>query len=445
MRRIKNPFLVGRPVPPERFIGRSDQLDTVLGRLDNSDSSLLVGAPQIGKSSFKRLLVESQTAAPHLEPSEHWIFVDLDCHLLPSTHEISDVWRTVLQRVIPRLPAGTLRARFERYDTGHFQPYVLNDLFTRLGRGGRQVVLVLDEFDSLLHLPKLATRDLFGPLRTIANNTEGLAVVAASRVPLSELNARTSAINGGSPFFNNHTDVHLPALSLDEVDLLLDRGLDGTRVSFDLADRLFVERAAGRHPYLVQAAAHALFAVAARGIGGPERYTTAEEALRGSIASHFADLWRLLPAEQQLVATVLALAEVRGQAQGRDFDTHDIADLDRFRPELDALTARGLVELHEATPRWRWDPGSHAIWCGERWRIAADAFGDWILRTVIAQSRDRVDFDAWLRSREHDGLLTGEEKEQLRRLRDAVPTGVAEGLGGLVRGAVAGLLGKPTG
>jgi alcohol dehydrogenase class IV len=49
---ILNPFICGKPVPPHRFVGRTDAVRRIFSRINNSESTAVVGEPHIGKSSL---------------------------------------------------------------------------------------------------------------------------------------------------------------------------------------------------------------------------------------------------------------------------------------------------------------------------------------------------------------------------------------------------------
>lgn len=425
MKRVKNPFLYGRPVPIRYFVGRNEQIHTVLNRLDNSESSLLVGEPHIGKSSLIRFLCDSSQHAK-LGWHERWIPVEMECHLLPSHWGVKDFWRSVLLRTAQKLPENSLRDQVRIRAEEHFDPLAILDLATRLGREGWKIVLILDELDSIFGLPALCHRDFFGPVRSLSTNTEGIAVLAASRTPLSVLNERTSNFNGGSPFMNNHTDVRLAALTAGEVDQLIDLALLGTSIDFSPQVRVFIERVAGRHPYLVQALGAALFDAITRGREAEDLYMVAMENFRLQTDAHFAATWASLGPEAQIATTVLALVEAQGKTYGREFSTKDIVELDRFAPELEELQRRGLVELVGPDVRWRWDAGSYAIWKGRRWGISAEAFTWWLLTNAVTSTRDRLDFREWLRLREKEGILNKGEIAAIQKLSQSLPSNILE-------------------
>ena len=109
-----NPFRYGKPVPPDRFIGREDTQRTIFGRLNNGESTAIVGEPHIGKSSFLRYIRDERARNDWLgDQAAHFAFVDIDCHLLPSSFQPADFWEEVVGRVEETFAGETLRRPIE--------------------------------------------------------------------------------------------------------------------------------------------------------------------------------------------------------------------------------------------------------------------------------------------------------------------------------------------
>ncbi len=47
-----NPFIYGKPVSKEHFMGRKDVLQTLISRILTGQSSAIIGEPHIGKTSL---------------------------------------------------------------------------------------------------------------------------------------------------------------------------------------------------------------------------------------------------------------------------------------------------------------------------------------------------------------------------------------------------------
>ena len=363
-----NPFRYGKPVPPERFIGREDTQRTIFGRLNNGESTAIVGEPHIGKSSFLRYIRDERARNDWLgDEAAHFAFVDIDCHLLPSSFQPADFWEEVVGRVEETFAGEALRRPIEAVRRTTFDSFALKRLFEALGRSQRRAVVMVDEFDVLLHHENFNTAEFFGSLRSLAIQTDGLALLTASRMMVGEMNRRSQEINPlGSPFFNNLIEVRLLPLRPAEVERLIDQTLEGTGVAFSAEDRAYIMRSSGRHPFLVQIAAAALFETTAQHVDPKARYSQADRTVQRWTEVHFEDVWQHLSPKLKQAALVLALAEfpVEGEppaaAVALSDDDHEL----RWLADGDLIE----VTTDQRCARWR----------GERWRICAGSFTRWL-------------------------------------------------------------------
>jgi hypothetical protein len=392
-----NPFRYGKPVPPERFIGREEALRTLFARINNGESTAVVGTPHIGKSSFLRYIGAETVRANWLRHAvaEH-AFIDIDCHLLPMSYRPGDFWEHVLGEIERLFPERTVAAQVVVVRQSGWSAFALKRLFDTLSRMGKRAVVLVDEFDVLLYHANFNTPDFFGALRSLSTSTDGLALVSASRMSVAEMNRRSQELNpGGSPFFNTFTEARLMPLRPAEVELLIAQTLEGTGVSFSPEDRVYLNRMTGRHPFLVQLTAAAMFEAAVRGLRGPARYAEVFRTLQSLATPHYEDLWRHLRGPMQRAVLALALAEVQGAA----------GSLEQHETELRQLADGELIEPV--------DGGRYAVWRGERWRLTARSFALWVAAQASEEpARPAPEEPAALR-RNVAQAFNGEELESL--------------------------------
>src|SRR5262249_42579679 len=149
----------------------------------------------------------------------------------------------------------------------NYGSFVLKGMLDRLGRDGKQVVLLIDEFDVLQQHPNFNTAEFFGALRSLSIQTNALVLLIASRLPVAEMNQLSYQINPlGSPFFNHLIEVQLRPLRSSEVNELIDRTLEKTGIAFSSEDRSYIMRMTGGDPLLTQMTAAALFEAYSLGV-----------------------------------------------------------------------------------------------------------------------------------------------------------------------------------
>lgn len=350
-----NPFRYGKPVPPGLFVGRQDAIQLIFSRIATGDSTAIVGQPHMGKSSLLSYVADEQVLARYLADSGgNHVFIQLDCHLLPASFGPLAFWERVLQRIKHAAHEKILSSAVSPDPALAGNPFALEDFFSTLGRSGVHVVLLVDEFDTLLDHPNFRNAEFFGTLRSLSSRTGGLLLLTASRLSLSEMNLRTHDYAPlGSPFFNTFAEVRLRAFRRDDLDDLLDRYLRGTSIEFSLDDRVFIERSSGSHPYLIQAAAWALFSLAQRGVAQPHEAAT--QIICEQTLAYFEDLWRRLsPRAQQILRLLTAPRPVTLQET-----------VVSFLEDLRLLAEQDLVSGGATTP-WCIQPVSFAQWIVER-------------------------------------------------------------------------------
>ena len=171
-----------------------------------------------------------------------------------------------------------------------------------------RLVLFIDEFDYFVHTQEIRGGGLFASLRSLASGSHrALAVVVASRVPLRQLDRMTRDV--GSLYFNHFTEILLGPLSGAEIDNILDAAGD----RFSPEDRLFLQTLSGGYPYLVQAAATALFS--AEGPEPAQRRRVAGLALLREASPTFNDIWRTWPTTTRYVFAAVAVEHLGGHGR----------------------------------------------------------------------------------------------------------------------------------
>jgi hypothetical protein len=359
-----NPFHYGNPVPPSRFIGRADALRTVFGRINNGESTAVVGEPHIGKSSMLHYLRRNWPA--WLSQGSPYAFVAVDCHALRLSYTPADFWAEALDAAGEVFADETAQGRIAAARAAGFDSSRLRRVFEQLALHEQRAVLLVDEFDVLLYHPNFNTSDFFGTLRSLAIHTGGLSLVTFSRLSVAEMNRRTHALSQhGSPFFNNLIEVRLQPLQAAEIDALIDQALLNTGVAFPPDDRAYLARTSGRHPFLLQIACAALFDAVTGAASPASRRTSVERQMQMQAASHFEDVWRHLAPDARRAMGLLAYAESVGAP------LPNTPAPEGFDEELRWLYAGSLIE---PTRNQRC-----TLWRGARWRVSSMSLARWLV------------------------------------------------------------------
>jgi len=260
-------------------------------------------------------------------------------------------------------------------------------------------------------------------------------VITAGKSSVAAMNESVRApLAAGSPRFNYMIEVKLLPFKERSVAEILSWA-DG---HFDTADRHFIRRIAGRHPYLIQAAAAVMYEM---GDTGQARLATAGTRFYGRIAHHFDALWANLQDNVRTAAVILSLMELGGQAAGGQFAFGEIEQVQRFGPELTHLEELGLAE-RVGRLGWHFDTEHFLLWQGERWTVAPQAFTWWVRDVVIAGQRRVPAYEEWLSDHRYRGVLTQEQWDTLVTVVKNLPGWARRGVGTLARTLAEELLKK---
>jgi serine/threonine-protein kinase len=363
---VQNPFRYGSPIiEPEHFAGRRQEARQIFSHLHNMDSSAVLGERRIGKTSFLKYVPHPDTVREFGHDPEKYLFVFVDLQGFDGRDTPGGFWRAVLNEITTQAKDDEKQNVLAKTRA---QPSLgtreLADLFDGIGRQGRRVVLLLDEFDSVTGNLNFDL-DFFNSLRSLAIH-HNLALITASRRELVELcHSREVA---GSPFFNIFANIDLGLLTLDEAWELMDKALAGTAVIFDQVEREYLQQMTGCHPFFLQMAGHFLFEAHTRRLNEKERRSFTIEKCKRQVASHFADYWDRSNHDERSV--LAALAQLSGMESGDNLGLTELEQLVGYSARmLRQLIRRGLL-----------------LKVGEKVGLFSPLLGEWIAHEVLEET-----------------------------------------------------------
>lgn len=420
---LYNPFIYGRPVEGEHFLGRQTEIARVLSRLRNKESTAIIGDPHIGKTSFLKKLDNSKYLDSMLGRDLGFEVVPcfIDLYALPENQ--TSFW----EKVITTFKKNSKR-KFSKairdLEKENYSQHALEKWFLTLNENNCILFLLLDEFDVLLKNENFQDPNFFADLRKFISTIGGLVIVISSRIKISEMNLIGYKLrNAGSPFFNTLVEVRLTPFDGDIVDGIatgtIGELLNKKEADFNVDQITFIKRMAGRHPYFLQAMAAAVYE-------SPNDLAGAAKNCYESISFHFFDIWEYLTENCRVAAIMLSLVELGGKARGSRFQFEGIENNEKFGSELIALERSGLAECVEERDGWILDWKYFLVWRNQRWAIGSQFFAWWIHDQVITNETDAV--VDWLSKNKYFGLLTTQEWNQLVGVWNDKPEWIKEGL-----------------
>ncbi len=388
-------FVYGRAVHGDEFLDRDAPLQTVFHRLATGQPTAVVGEPHIGKTSLLLRMCEPEMQRKHLgDAAENYIFHFMDMHDIPSGYTPVDFLDEALEP-LGEVDDVHIRQAWAKSKKAGFDRRTVRRLFQAVSQSGMALVLLLDEFDTLVHHANFQGDPVFATIRSVQSTIGGLVPIIASRARVADLNDLGSP--HGSPYFNQMIDLVLKPFDDETVRTLLAPFAEQADV------QAFIRQMTGPHPYRLQAMAAAVQDY-------PEDILQAAETFYKRVDGHFHDVWRYLSESHRLTVMLLALMALDGSARGEAFNYGEIENPRRFERELRDLETLGLAERHRSGKSLLWDPRHLLIWRdGTSWRIGSLAFAWWLRDHVVAEKITLASVDEFLRQKRYRLFLTQEQ------------------------------------
>ncbi len=298
MSQIRTPFFNRQRITdPAYFIGRQRELERLYSAIATQQCVSIVGERKLGKSSLLTHLTDAATLRSFgFEPAQY-LFVYLDLEGLASARR-DDFWLELLDPIALRLPAGDLAQMIQRLiDAGDIRFLTARRALRRVRDAGLQLVLMLDEFESLARNAQFEP-DFYGELRSLAGEL-GCVILTASKRSLYDLTYEHSNTLS-SPFFNIFSELPLGLLSDDDARSILIELAQRAGQPFCADEVRFAIELAGPHPFFVQVAGQHLYDTPGRGAArSPEIYDVIRKRFTAEAEDHYRYIWAALDATEQ--------------------------------------------------------------------------------------------------------------------------------------------------
>lgn len=330
MSQIRTPFFNRQRITdPAYFIGRQRELERLYSAIATQQCVSIVGERKLGKSSLLTHLTDAATLRSFGFDLAQYLFVYLDLEGLASARH-DDFWVELLDPIGLHLPSGDLAQAIQRQiDAGDVRFLTARRVLRRIRDAGFQLVLMLDEFESLARNAQFEP-DFYGELRSLAGEL-GCVILTASKRSLYDLTYEHSSTLS-SPFFNIFSELPLGLLSDDDARSILIELSKRAELPFCADEVQFAIDLAGPHPFFVQVAGQHLYDTPGRGAQrSPEIYEIIRKRFAAEAEDHYRYIWAALDANEQSGLWALPHAS-------------DV--------QLKALRAKGLVReiAHQAAP-----------------------------------------------------------------------------------------------
>ena len=248
----KNPYIIGRPIDePTLFFGRQNLFNFLEKNLkQNVKISVLHGQRRIGKSSIIRNI-------PKLIKSDNFVFIRFDLEYY-SSENIGEILLALAQEILEQLDLDKGKIKLPKIKDLEKDIYVFYSKFIVLvfqEIKGKNIVLLFDEFDSLIaDYHKSDIDDFFTYLASIVEVENRLfLIICAGRQNEDRQNT--------FDVFPNISYYEIGFLSQDSTEKLIkEPAKDILEYDTEAINKIF-ELSAG-HPYFIQTICFAIFVIA---------------------------------------------------------------------------------------------------------------------------------------------------------------------------------------
>lgn len=357
-----NPFRYGSTVPSEELIGRDEEIHNIASRIKTGQSVVVSGLPRSGKTSILQYLTNPQTQKElYGDLADKLVFSYLDAFTWDDDFNLTQFWQAAFRPLDEHLKNNlALSDAYEICQRENFGSYVVERFLKILKKESLYLVVMIDEFDTVLNLPLKKHANFFGTIRSLASNSQnGLAIIIAISISQTQLINKIEKTAGtGSPYFNYMTEEIVTGLSDIEIDELLNQSNE----RFSSQDYHFIKKMAGNHPYLLQMLASCLWELyETPNLNATQRREQAIKDFYRKSESTLRSIWNTWELATQQTLMTVAFVQLEGlkdafQRQGIDVDSLNW-HIPRLKSELELLKKQGIAVEDEKIARgWRIRP-----------------------------------------------------------------------------------------
>jgi tetratricopeptide (TPR) repeat protein len=368
----RNPFVVGGPVPPDHFVGRSTEVSQVFQTVLKGGNIALYGERGMGKSSLLDYFRSPLSWERNGLSQAPFVFVAVDCLAL-APFSPKQLWGYVARAIERQFGADSQIAAAAAQLRTSQEALDLSGIVQALGAQGRKLVLLLNEFEAALAVradySQREVQYFLAQLRGLLHEaTTSLSIVLATAKSPVDL---APSLPSGSPWYNQYVFVRLKPFDDSEVAELA--GQMPARLAPDPSVMRWARLISGDWPYLLQAAFSAYFSVRSQDRSFAIGDATAEVA--GRAETIFPPVWENCSEQEQMLLTLLALRdwERRTGASQPVFQAYDLV-LSQYEQNLEDMQKRGLVMSN----------------LRDRYVLRSSLMGWWIIKQIESLRQDEV-------------------------------------------------------
>lgn len=398
----KNPFITGNRVPPSQFINRTKEIKDAVSLLLSGQSLAFTGDPRSGKTSLLLYLQEPDLQKKLYDgDAECLYFFYLDFQPIGYDFTYSQFWQLAIQSFVTTIrkksSKSQLPSMYKSCEKNNFKTYSLEDFFKQVGKEGWHLVLLLDEFDTLLYHPVLNSNEFFGGLRSLASRFgHALTLALSSQSTLSLLNDETKKSSpNGSAYFNFIKEIPVLPFKNEHARQILSQ----SRRRFNDHENEYLLDLAGCHAYLLQSAGSALWSAYENKYSPHERLVIAGQEVLRTASDSLERIWQTWTPKIRKVFTTIALDEMPTLLGEYSFDIESMRkSMQGNSRDIRYLHQRGFIVEDKQLPSGYCVTSKVMLW--------------WLAEELLITLEKKDELGQFLYKNQLDGLFTKGEQLQ---------------------------------
>ncbi|GFZ95664.1 ATP-binding protein [Okeania sp. KiyG1] len=344
----KNPFTVGKTVPPERFVGRKYEINSTFAQIANGGHVAIWGGSGMGKSSLLEYLKSPEVWQKRgFDPSQV-VIVYFRC-LSIEPFLPSKFWREILNLLAEKFQKDD--SFYSEINTLLAKPEVNKDDFRQvlrlIGEQNKHLVLLVDDYHVVMHQNSQYQaeniEEFLGECRSLVHYSEESKYLSMIVTSLRRLNDIGPTLTPGkSPWYNHYLFIPLKPFTEQEVVNVL----SGLPMTPELRDG--IRQIADSNPTLLQNAGFILYNKLQS--EEPRDVKTFAKDFLAATEHFFQDIWQLSTEEEKAILMLIALSSLKGRLP-RTKKRYDLGNIDiifsQKEQELNDLEERGIILSHK--------------------------------------------------------------------------------------------------
>lgn len=240
---------------PVIICARRKVINRFVDKIKTGQSAAIIGACGQEKALILTYINDNRKML-FADQNDRLIFHRLNISTLGKKCQPAEFWERALESIQEKFSQDKESAIFKAYEfcrERNFETHYLERLIIQLRKDNWRLVLLLDQFEALLHFDYLKSSEFLSGLKVLSTlwSPSSLILIITTNLPLWKIHEETKELNPyASPFlgFFEAGAVRLGAIPEQEIDQLLKE----SRYSFTNDENRFLKDVSGGHPCLLE-------------------------------------------------------------------------------------------------------------------------------------------------------------------------------------------------